>query len=299
MKLSVVVTTLNDREPLLSCLDALADHTPETAEIIVVNGPSSDGTTGAVRDRDDVDVLVEISERNQNVSRNAGLEFVTRDTVTFLDARSVIVPDWYDALETAFSTGADVVTGPLKGTDDPTVDAKSPRQICGRSVSFFHGENVTLHRSILDTLDGFDEYLRTGGARDCAHRVATLDVDVTWSGDVAVERVAGDDDSTDRDWGECYRSLSYRFAKNYGLRPTVIARTIGSAVRDGFAGACSVARRDRMVTSWFGEGTTVLTNAAIGFRDGIWARYSDRSESRNPNGLSSRHDRAVQVYDWR
>jgi len=85
MELSVVVSTLNDRERLLSCLDALTERTPSSTEVIVVNGPSSDGTTGVVRDSGDVDVLVEISERNSSVSRNAGLEVATGDIVAFLD----------------------------------------------------------------------------------------------------------------------------------------------------------------------------------------------------------------------
>lgn len=76
MDLSVVVPTLNGRDRLAACLDALAAHAPE-AEVIVANGPSADGTTGMVRDRDDVDVLVEISDRTVNVARNAGIEVAT------------------------------------------------------------------------------------------------------------------------------------------------------------------------------------------------------------------------------
>jgi glycosyltransferase involved in cell wall biosynthesis len=73
MQLSVVVPTLNDREHLGATLDALAERVP-SAEVIVANGPSTDGTTGMVRDRDDVDLLVEVSDRVPNVVRNAGIE---------------------------------------------------------------------------------------------------------------------------------------------------------------------------------------------------------------------------------
>ena len=44
MTLSVVVPTLDNREQLARTLDGLADHVPE-AEVVVVNGPSTDGTT--------------------------------------------------------------------------------------------------------------------------------------------------------------------------------------------------------------------------------------------------------------
>jgi len=62
MALSVVVPTLNGREELVGCLDALAEQVPD-AEIIVVNGPSADGTTGMVRDRSDVEVLAAWDDR--------------------------------------------------------------------------------------------------------------------------------------------------------------------------------------------------------------------------------------------
>ena len=53
MQLSVVVPTLNARDRLAATLDGLASHAPD-AEVVVVNGPSADGTTGMVRDRADV-----------------------------------------------------------------------------------------------------------------------------------------------------------------------------------------------------------------------------------------------------
>lgn len=92
MELSVVISTLNDREQLVSCLDAVSNRTPDSTELIVVNGPSSDGTSGVVRQRSDIDVLVEISERNPNVSRNAGLEAATGDIVAFVDGEYAVEP---------------------------------------------------------------------------------------------------------------------------------------------------------------------------------------------------------------
>ncbi len=123
MELSVVISTLNDREQLLSCLDAVSNRTPDSTELIVVNGPSSDGTTGMVRQRSDIDVLVEISERNPNVSRNAGLEAATGDVVAFLNGEYAVERGWYSAIKRtlegtddgADQPTADVVSGPVTG----------------------------------------------------------------------------------------------------------------------------------------------------------------------------------------
>ncbi|OTE98897.1 glycosyltransferase, partial [Halorubrum sp. SD612] len=111
MDLSVVVPTLNGRDRLAACLDALAADAPD-AEVIVVNGPSADGTTGMVRDRDDVDVLVEISDRTVNVARNAGIEVATGDAVALVDYDNRIEPGWRDAVADGLDA-APVVSGPV------------------------------------------------------------------------------------------------------------------------------------------------------------------------------------------
>lgn len=299
--LSVVVPTLNDREQLLPCLDSIRERTPSSTEVIVVNGPSSDGTTGAVRDRDDVDVLVEISERNPSVSRNAGITVASGDVVAFVGNEYTIAESWYDAIETAIASGADVVTGPIVGgADSSRDDSKRATTVAGRTVSRFDGDNVAFDRTVLEALDGFDEYLVVGGDRDCAHRIGALGFDVIWSGEMAARNEFGTDGGRpDAQWGEIYRSLGYRLAKNYGLRPTVFARTIGSAVRDGYRSTRAVAIGEATPTGWFGNGVDVLSSTLGGLTDGVRARLDDRSRRRNPNGISTRHDRAVRLYDRR
>src|SRR6056297_2751353 len=112
MDLSVVVPTLNGRDRLAGCLDALAAHAPE-AEVIVANGPSADGTTGMVRDRDDVDVLVEISARCVNVARNAGIQVADGDAIALLGYDLEVEDGWADAVREGL-TDADAVTGPSR-----------------------------------------------------------------------------------------------------------------------------------------------------------------------------------------
>ncbi|ARS89391.1 glycosyltransferase family 2 protein [Natrarchaeobaculum aegyptiacum] len=302
MALSVVISTLNDRERLLTCLDALDERTPASTEVIVVNGPSSDGTTGAVRNRDDVDVLVEISERNPNVSRNAGLEVATGEAVAFLGGEYAIDHSWYDAAERTLAGDAAVVTGPITGErpGGSNGDPRIPTRMAGRDVTQFPGSNVAFDRTVLDALDGFDEYLTTGGARDCAHRVAGLGFEVDWDAAMAVRGPIGTDgghDGPERD--DRHRGLAYRLAKNYGLYPTVVGRIVHTAVRDSAAGTRRALAGQTPPTEWLTNGLEGVSDVAAGFRDGMQARYADRSARRNPNGISARHDRAVMVYDQR
>jgi glycosyltransferase involved in cell wall biosynthesis len=299
MDLSVVVPTLNDRDELRRCLDALAAADP--TEIIVVNGPSTDGTSGMVRDHEAADVLVEIDERNANVARNAGLDRSRGDAVAFVNPALTVEEGWHAAaVETLADT--DVATGPtheeLRG--GVATDSVESRTIRGRSVTYFNGGNVAFDREAIEAIDGFDEYLDTGGARDAAHRLAAQDFGVAWSAEMCVSReTAADGGMTERDWTSRYRSLSYRLAKNYGFHPTVAFRTVRHAMADAYSALRDVASGDAKPTSWFGNGRSVLVGSVDGYADGIRARYADRSTQRNPNGWSDRTDRAVAVYDNR
>ena len=157
MELSVVVPTLNGRDQLAVCLDALAEHAPD-AEVVVVNGPSADGTTGMVRDRDDVDVLVEIADRGLNVARNAGIDRATGDVVALLNHGLSVEEGWQDALASGIAE-ADVVSGPTHRElkTGLTTESVETRTIKGRTVTYFNGDNASFSREILDALDGFVE----------------------------------------------------------------------------------------------------------------------------------------------
>lgn len=301
MTLSVVVPTLNDRERLVSCLDALSAHAPGV-EVIVVNGPSADGTTGMVRDRDDVDTLVQVAERNVNVARNAGLETADGETVALIDDEVRVQSGWLDALREAIGAGADVVTGPARRTLRGGATAEQPEHVtvAGHDVPYFSGNNVAFSRTMIDALDGFDEYLRIGGTRDAAHRIARLGGEVVWRPELCVHTREGDSDRVDPDdWGLTYRSLAYRMAKNYGPHPSVIRRTVRSALSDARSTARELFSGDRTPTEWVADGRAVIGNTLVGTKDGLIARFRDRTSRRNPYGISARDDRIVEQYDWR
>jgi len=299
MQLSVVVSTLNGREQLGRALDALAEDAPE-AEVVVVNGPSSDGTTGMVREREDVDQLVEISDRNLNVARNAGAEAATGDTVAFLRYDLAVEPGWAAGITASVADGADVVTGPTHRTVQAgvTTEERETWTVGDREVTFVNGHNGAFTREALDALDGFDEYLETGGSRDISHRVAANSFSVSWNVDVCVRgeyQTDGGRESTD--WGAKYRSLAYRLAKNYGANPTAAYRTAREAVVDSARVLTDVARGRSTPTTWLRNGKSVFAGIAVGAKDGLAARKRSRDGTANPNGISSRADRAVRRYD--
>ncbi|MFB6218556.1 MAG: glycosyltransferase family 2 protein [Halobacteriaceae archaeon] len=301
MELSVVVPTLDGRERVGRPLDALAGA---DAEVVVVNGPSTDGTAGLVRDHPAVDRLVEVAERNLAVARNAGVEQSTGGAVAFLADGSAPEGRWLGAIGDALADGADAVTGPVHRSvaGGVTTETEESRTVAGRAVTFFDGGNVALTRTALDALDGFDEYLAVGSARDAAHRLAGMGYRVAWHPAVAVRRGEARDPAarfadTGHDdgpaWGRRYRSLAYRLLKNYGLRPRVVGRVARRAAGDGAGALLGVLRGEGSASAWVGNGRDVVASAVGGGQDGLAARRADPTPRRNPNGVSARSDRVV------
>jgi len=305
MDLSVVVPTLNGRDVLAASLDALAAHAPD-AEVVVVNGPSVDGTSGMVRDHDAADLLLEVSERNLNAARNAGIAAADGGVVAFVGQDSQIRAGWVDAVEAALADGAAAVTGPVhrRVEGGVTTEAVETATVAGRDVTFFDGGNVAFVEDALDALDGFDEYLQTGAARDAAHRLAGMGRDVVWGADAVVLREEKDDirhrlpeDAEESAWGLKYRSLAYRLVKNYGFGARIAARITKHAVGEAASVGGDVLRGDAKLSEWAAAGSAVVPNVWTGSQDGMSARMADRTPRRNPNGVSARMDRTMVRHD--
>lgn len=304
MDLSVVVPTLNARDRLPASLDALEECAPD-AEVVVVNGPSSDGTSGMVRGHSAPDVLLELSERNLNTARNAGIAAATGDVIGFVSHDSQISEDWVDVVASAIDDGADVVTGPVHRRVDGghTTESLETSSIGSRTVRYFDGGNVAFTRATIEALDGFDQYLHTGAARDAAHRLAGLDARIAWAADMVVlreetddvfHRIGDDDEATVL--GLKYRSLAYRLAKNYGFGPSFVRSIVRDPLEEAVTQAWDVIRGDASPSQWFVTGSNVLRNIAQGTQDGLSARVHDRSPTRNPNGVSTQTQRPVARY---
>ena len=298
MDLSVVIPTLNGRAALPATLGAIAEHLSE-AEVIVANGPSADGTSGFVCEHPVVNTLLELSERNPNVARNAGLAKADGDAIAFLDPGTAVESTWIGAIETALTAGTDAVTGPVhrEFDGDVTTESLEEARVGSRTVRFFDGGNVVFSREAIEALDGFDEHLEMGAARDVAHRLAGQDRTLRWEPTAAVLRTATDvarqNGSAHRRHALHYRSQGYRVAKNYGLGWKTTVQLVGKLARDGYAETKSVAVGDGKPSRWFGNGRDAITQVARGATEGLTARLTDRTPSRNPNGLSARQDRPV------
>lgn len=296
MELSIVVPTLNGRDRLGDCLDSLSEHAPD-AEVVVVNGPSADGTTGMVKERPDVDTLVEISERNVNVARNAGIAVASNDVVAIVSYDREIDPSWEPTVRRSLEDGFDAVTGPTRTPYGR--DRERTRSVAGRTVTYCNGENMAFRRSTIEALDGFDEYLTIGGTRDLSHRLTAMEFDLDWQPAMSVHSAVGaDGGAIDHDRRELYRAHAYQLAKNYGISPRAAVKGLFDAGKDAVGAAVGVVRGDADPSGWLANGRGAVVGLTTGSVHGLRARYRDRTLRRNPNGLSARQNRAVCRYDW-
>ena len=102
MRFSVVVNTYNRAESLALTLEGLRHLDHGDFEVVVVNGPSTDGTDELLAGHEGTLKALRCPERNLSVSRNVGIAAAAGDVVAFIDDDAYPDPGWLTALERAF-----------------------------------------------------------------------------------------------------------------------------------------------------------------------------------------------------
>lgn len=98
VKVSVVVNTYQRAAALADTLDGLRRLDGPEVEVVVVNGPSTDGTDELLAGWSGLIKVAACPERNLSASRNIGIALAAGDVVAFIDDDAVPEPDWLDAL---------------------------------------------------------------------------------------------------------------------------------------------------------------------------------------------------------
>jgi GT2 family glycosyltransferase len=175
---SVVICTLDRCESLRRALDGLAQQTFRRFEVVVVNGPSSDGTS-ALLEGYPVKVASYPGAAHVSRARNVGVQLAAGDVFAFLDDDAAPAPDWLELLagtheDTAVAAaGGPVFDVPLDrvewaictSTRDGAVDTDSEPPAdgyLGRGADpflYFAGCNMSVRRSAFRDVGGFNPVL--------------------------------------------------------------------------------------------------------------------------------------------
>lgn len=102
--ISVIINTFNRGRALETALRSLRRLNYPRFEIIVVNGPSTDGTVDVLRAASDFIRVGTCADRNLSVSRNIGIEMARGDLVAFIDDDAVADENWLNDAAAGFDS---------------------------------------------------------------------------------------------------------------------------------------------------------------------------------------------------
>ena len=239
---SVVIVTYNRADSLAEVLALLRAQDRAPAEVVVVNGPSTDGTAALLASMPDVKV-VDCPEANIAIARNLGVAAAAGDVVAFLDDDTLPEPEWLGSLVSALTSR------PIAGVGGPyrrrsglglehlhlvgdrlgetrRIDAGDPIEWYANPWSdrfvVLPGGNSAYWRSAITEVGGYDEAFAFGGEE------GDLGIRLRWAGYLLGETrepvvyhlaLANDDrdaNATVRSRYKFLRSKAY-FARKHGL----------------------------------------------------------------------------------
>jgi glycosyltransferase involved in cell wall biosynthesis len=98
MKASVIINTVNRAELLAECLVSLQQQVFPDFEVVVVNGPSTDGTDAEIGRYSGRLKVCRCEDMNLSVSRNIGIAASSGDVCAFIDDDAVAHPRWLERI---------------------------------------------------------------------------------------------------------------------------------------------------------------------------------------------------------
>ena len=176
-RISVVINTYNRAASLPATLDGLTRQVGGDFEVVVVNGPSTDGTAELLEEWSDRVRVVDLPEVHLGRSRNAGIRAAAGDVVAFIDDDAVPEPDWVTGLAAAYDDARVVGAGGLVW-DHTGVELQYRYSACSRigdprfdltgpfdeymypgadPFVYLQGTNCSFRRESLAEIGGFDE----------------------------------------------------------------------------------------------------------------------------------------------
>ena len=172
---SIVICTYNRRDHLERVLDYLRYQSCPCFEVIVVNGPSDDGTQELLESYSGQIKIAQNPKRNLSISRNLGIELADADIVAFIDDDAIPFDDWVETILKEYNSRP-LTTAGLGGpayyagtfwfqAEDNGINKYSEAKVniasddIGRNgwSRYNTGTNATFKNNVLRQINGFDE----------------------------------------------------------------------------------------------------------------------------------------------
>ena len=177
MRVSVVVSTFNRAAGLRQTLDSFRHQTYPDFEVVVVNGPSTDGTAAVLAEYADLIKIGKCEKPRLCVSRNIGLGLADGEVVAFIDDDAIPEPTWLEHLVAAYDHPTVGAAGGIV-YDHTGVRLQYKYAVCSRvgvvrldveppldefthpkadPFVYMQGTNMSFRRAVLAAVGGFDE----------------------------------------------------------------------------------------------------------------------------------------------
>lgn len=181
MKISAVITTLNEGANLRRTVDSLQSTLPAGSEIVVVDDGSTDGSADFLETRNGTMRLVRTDNLGVTRARNRGAACSGGDVIVFADAHIETPPGWWRPLVEVLEDPAAGAAAPgisalgheahkgfgirLKRTD-LEIEWLERRQDAPYQVPVLPGCCLAMRRDVFQATGGFDAGLRRWGESD-------------------------------------------------------------------------------------------------------------------------------------
>ena len=102
MKISLIITTLNEAETIKPLLDSVFEQSLTPSEIIIIDAGSTDGTVEILKQ---YPITHRVCDRgtNRSVARNLGIKLAKNEIIAVTDAGCILDPNWLEYIAAPFS----------------------------------------------------------------------------------------------------------------------------------------------------------------------------------------------------
>lgn len=119
-QVSLIITLLNEKESVLSLLESIKHQTFKPAEIIIVDGGSTDGTQKIIQEFSQKNLSLKINfisaPGNRSIGRNTAIKLAKFEFIAITDAGCTLESDWLaELIKCQAKTQSDVVSGYYRG----------------------------------------------------------------------------------------------------------------------------------------------------------------------------------------
>ena len=176
-EIGVVIIGVNVERYLAQCIRSVrsADYPRELLKIVYVDGGSRDASARIAREIEGVQVI-ELNDRHPTPGRgrNAGWKTLAAPLIQFMDADTVLHPDWFQRAYAALDDSNTAVCGhrrelyPAKNVYHRFTEMEWHYET--GPCRYFGGE-VLVRRSVLEATGGFDEHLVAGEDPELSYRI--------------------------------------------------------------------------------------------------------------------------------